>query len=149
MHCRKRERCEEMNTMNHKGCLAQVDYDDEDAIFAGRLVGICDGVGFHADNVEALRQAFHEALEGIPGGLSQDGQDSAEALFGWFVVSSEPRRSPEGRAGGETVREEPGPMGGRSSRSRRSVGLSTIPPLRSRAGKSDQRRGWHGPAARR
>ena len=51
------------NTMTYKGYSARVDYDDADRIFTGRIAGIRDGVGFHADNVEALREAFREAVE--------------------------------------------------------------------------------------
>ena len=38
------------NTMTHLGCSAHIEYDDEDGIFTGRIAGIRDGVGFHADN---------------------------------------------------------------------------------------------------
>ena len=51
------------NIMTYKGYSARIEYDDEDGIFTGRLAGIRDGVGFHADTVEALRDAFHEAVE--------------------------------------------------------------------------------------
>jgi predicted HicB family RNase H-like nuclease len=51
------------NTMNYKGYAARIDHDDEDAIFTGRIAGIRDRVGFHADTVEGLREAFHEAAE--------------------------------------------------------------------------------------
>ena len=51
------------NTMTYKGYSARIDYDDEDRVFTGQIAGIRDGVGFHADNVEALREAFHEAVE--------------------------------------------------------------------------------------
>ncbi len=51
------------NTMNYKGYAARIDYDDEDAIFTGRIAGIRDGVGFHADTVVGLREAFHEAVD--------------------------------------------------------------------------------------
>ena len=48
------------NVMSYKGYSARIEYDDEDAIFTGRLAGIRDGVGFHADTVDGLREAFHE-----------------------------------------------------------------------------------------
>jgi predicted HicB family RNase H-like nuclease len=49
--------------MSHQGYSAHIDYDDEDGIFFGRLAGIRDGVGFHADTVEGLRGAFREAVD--------------------------------------------------------------------------------------
>ena len=51
------------NTMTYKGYAARIEYDDDDRIFTGRIAGIRDGVGFHADSVCGLRQAFHEAVE--------------------------------------------------------------------------------------
>ena len=51
------------NTMTYKGDAARIEYDDDDRIFMGRIAGICDGVGFHADSVDSLRQAFREAVE--------------------------------------------------------------------------------------
>lgn len=40
------------NTMTYKGYAARIEYDDEDGIFTGRIAGIRDGVGFHANIVE-------------------------------------------------------------------------------------------------
>ncbi len=51
------------NTMTYRSYSARIGYDDEDGIFIGRIAGIRDGASFHADNVEALREAFHEAVE--------------------------------------------------------------------------------------
>lgn len=51
------------NVMTYKGYSARVEYDDEDGIFFGRLAGIRDGVGFHADTVAELRAAFREAVD--------------------------------------------------------------------------------------
>ena len=50
-------------TMTHRGYSARVDYDDEDGLLVGRIAGIRDGVGFHADTVEGLRAAFREAVD--------------------------------------------------------------------------------------
>jgi len=52
-----------MSTMNYRGYSARVEYDDSDGIFFGRIAGISDVVGFHADNVADLKAAFHEAVD--------------------------------------------------------------------------------------
>lgn len=52
-----------INAMRYKGYSARIEYDDDDRIFTGRLAGIRDGVGFHAETVEGLREAFQEAVE--------------------------------------------------------------------------------------
>ena len=52
-----------MDTMTYKGYTARVDFDDAEGIFSGRLLGISDVVGFHADNVPELRAAFEDAVD--------------------------------------------------------------------------------------
>ena len=48
-----------MTAISYKGHFANVEFDAEDEIFTGRLAGVNDVVGFHADSVEALKAAFH------------------------------------------------------------------------------------------
>jgi predicted HicB family RNase H-like nuclease len=49
--------------MSYKGFSARVEFDPEDEIFVGRLAGINDLVGFHAESVAELKAAFQEAVE--------------------------------------------------------------------------------------
>lgn len=51
------------NAMTYKGYTARIEFDDADSIFHGRLLGIRDVVGFHAESVNELREAFHEAVD--------------------------------------------------------------------------------------
>ena len=52
-----------MNVMNYKGFSARIEFDAEDEIFVGRLAGVDDVVGFHADTVEDLKLAFHGTVD--------------------------------------------------------------------------------------
>lgn len=49
--------------MNYKGYFARVEFDPDDRIFVGHIVGIRDVVGFHGSSVEELETAFKEAVE--------------------------------------------------------------------------------------
>ena len=82
------------NTMTWKGYTARIDYDDEDGIFVGRIAGIRDRVGFHADTVEGLRNAFHEAVEDYLETCARIGKDPQKAFSGqvMFRVSPEVHR---------------------------------------------------------
>lgn len=51
------------NIMTYKGYSARIEYDDEDGIMTGQIAGIRDGVGFHADSVQKLREAFIGAVD--------------------------------------------------------------------------------------
>lgn len=52
-----------MNGMRYKDFVATVAYDAEDRLFVGRIAAINDVVGFHADTVDGLEQAFREAVD--------------------------------------------------------------------------------------
>jgi predicted HicB family RNase H-like nuclease len=52
-----------MNTMTHQGYSARVEFDAEDRIFVGHVVGIRDIVGFHGASVDELESAFREAVD--------------------------------------------------------------------------------------
>ncbi|WP_165214455.1 type II toxin-antitoxin system HicB family antitoxin [Affinirhizobium pseudoryzae] len=52
-----------MTTLTYHGYTARIEFDGEDEIFVGRIAGIPDVIGFHADTVKGLKKAFHEAVE--------------------------------------------------------------------------------------
>jgi predicted HicB family RNase H-like nuclease len=78
------------NTMTYQGYAARVEFDDEVGIFSGRIAGIRDGVGFHADTVEGLRAAFHEAVEDYLETCAKLGKDPQRAYSGQMMFSVSP-----------------------------------------------------------
>lgn len=52
-----------MNTMNHKGYSARVEYDERDNLFVGRILGIRAIISFHGQTVKELRRAFEHAID--------------------------------------------------------------------------------------
>ena len=82
------------NTMTYKGYAARIEYDDDDGIFTGQIAGIRDRVGFHADTVEDLRAAFHEAVDDYLETCASIGKEPQKAFSGqvMFRVSPEVHR---------------------------------------------------------
>ena len=80
--------------MSYKGYSARIEYDDEDGIFTGRIAGISDRVGFHADSVAELRDAFHEAVDDYIETCARAGKEAQKAYSGqmMFRVSPEVHR---------------------------------------------------------
>ena len=78
------------NTMTHRGYAARIEYDDEDGILIGRIAGIRDGVGFHADTVEDLRAAFHEAVEDYLETCAKVGKEPQKAYSGQVMFRVDP-----------------------------------------------------------
>ena len=82
------------NAMTYKGYAARIDYDDEDGLFFGRIAGIRDRVGFHADTVADLRDAFQDAVEDYIETCAKIGKEPQKAYSGqvMFRVSPEVHR---------------------------------------------------------
>ena len=78
------------NTMSYKGYSARVEYDDEDGIFVDRIAGIRDGVGFHADSVSELKEAFHEAVEDYLETCASIGKEPQKAFSGQMMFRVSP-----------------------------------------------------------
>ena len=51
------------STMIYKGYAARIEFSSEDDCFIGHIAGIKDVVGFHAETVTELKQAFTEAVD--------------------------------------------------------------------------------------
>ncbi len=52
-----------MNSINHKGYTAQIEFDERDNIFVGRVLGLRTIISFHGKTVVELRSAFETAIE--------------------------------------------------------------------------------------
>ena len=52
-----------MNTMQHKGYTARIDYDERDNILVGRVLGIRAIISFHGETVSEVRREFETAIE--------------------------------------------------------------------------------------
>lgn len=76
--------------MQHKGYFARVEYDAQDEVFTGRLAGINDVVGFHADSVEGLKAAFHEAVDDYVETCRRTGKEPEKAFSGRLMLRVRP-----------------------------------------------------------
>lgn len=79
-----------MNTMTYKNYSARIEYDDEDEIFHGKIAGISDVVGFHADNVQALKTAFHEAVDDYIATCATLGKEAQRPYSGKMMFRVDP-----------------------------------------------------------
>lgn len=76
--------------ITYRGYAARIEYDDDDRIFTGRIAGIRDGVGFHADSVNGLRQAFHDAVEDYLETCAKIGKEPQKAYSGRVMFRLNP-----------------------------------------------------------
>ena len=52
-----------MSTLSYRGYTALIEFDSEDMILTGRIAGINDVIGFHAETPGELVAAFHEVVD--------------------------------------------------------------------------------------
>jgi len=79
-----------MNTMTYKGYAAKIDYSDEDLCFVGHVAGIRDVIGFHADNVSDLRNAFEEAVDDYLSYCTEQGREPLRPASGKISLRISP-----------------------------------------------------------
>ena len=68
--------------LKHRGYTAHVEFDAEDMIFIGRVVGIRDGVNFDGTTVEEIEQAFKESVDNYLSACDKLGQKPEKPYSG-------------------------------------------------------------------
>jgi len=77
-----------MNTLNYKGYTAKIEFDPDDNILFGNIIGIRDTVGFHGESVTELKEAFLEAVDFYLYVLERGGKGECHSLaLAWTKVS--------------------------------------------------------------
>ena len=78
-----------MKALAYKGYKAAIEFDADDEIFVGRILGINDVVGFHA-TVKALKEAFHEAVDDYVGACTKAGKQPEKTMSGNLMLRIAP-----------------------------------------------------------
>jgi predicted HicB family RNase H-like nuclease len=71
-----------MNTMEYRGFTARIEYDGEDEVFIGRLLGLRAIVSFHADTVAKLKREMHVAVDEYVASCERRGETPEKPLSG-------------------------------------------------------------------
>ncbi len=77
--------------MTYKGYAAKVEFDDEDMIFYGEVIGIRDVVTFEGDTVKEIEKAFHDSVDDYLNMCKERNEVPDKPFSGKFLV----RLSPE------------------------------------------------------
>jgi len=75
-----------MKGINYKSYFAKVEFDPEDHIFVGHIIGIKDIVGFHGESVKELEGAFHEAVDNYLAACEKLGQQPNKPYSGNLML---------------------------------------------------------------
>ena len=76
--------------MKYKGYHAAVQFDEVDEILVGRISGINDVIGFHADNAHDLKAAFVEAVDDYLETCVAAGKRPEKSFSGQVLIRTNP-----------------------------------------------------------
>ena len=79
-----------MNTMQYKGYIGIVEYDDEAGIFHGEVANLRDVITFQGDSVSELRKAFTDSVEDYLEFCAQRGEQPEKPLSGKLLLRVDP-----------------------------------------------------------
>lgn len=76
--------------MEYKGYHAQIEYDNEDEIFVGKVFGITDSLNFHGTSVSELEEMFHQSIDNYLEMCAAAGKTPDKEFKGSFNVRISP-----------------------------------------------------------
>ncbi len=79
------------NALAYKGFTARIDFDADDNILVGRVLGIRDIIGFHGETVSKLTADFHNAIDHYLQVCAERGESPQKPYSGNLML----RLSPE------------------------------------------------------
>jgi len=75
-----------MKGINYKGYFAKIEFDAEDHIFVGRIIGIRDVISFHGESVTEIETAFHGAVDNYLSACKKLGQKPNKPYSGNLML---------------------------------------------------------------
>ena len=76
--------------MEYKGYFANVTFDEEANIFHGEVINLRDVITFEGENVNELKQAFHDSVDDYLEYCAERGEDPEKPYSGKFIVRVDP-----------------------------------------------------------
>ena len=76
--------------VSYKGLSARIEFDADDGILVGRIAGINDVIGFHADDLRGIVPAFHEAVDDYITTCKQIGKEPERSYSGKIMLRVSP-----------------------------------------------------------
>ncbi len=78
--------------MEYNGYHAKVEFDQEDQIFIGHVLGINDSLNFHGESVKELNQSMRDCIDNYIDYCSQIGKIPEKEFKGSFNVRIKPEQ---------------------------------------------------------
>jgi len=80
-----------MNTLlEYKGYHASIEYDADDNILVGEVLGIDDSLNFHGSSIDELTETFHNCIDNYLDLCAEIGKNPEKEYSGRFSVRINP-----------------------------------------------------------
>ena len=78
--------------MEYKGYHAKIEFDKDDNIFVGQVIGLIDSINFHGESVKELSKAFHNAIDNYLDYCKKANKNPEREYKGSFNVRIKPEQ---------------------------------------------------------
>lgn len=78
------------NLIQYKGYHARIEYDADDNIFVGSVLGINDVLAFHSNNTKDIEKKFHDCIDDYLDLCKKINKEPEREYTGSFSVRVEP-----------------------------------------------------------
>lgn len=78
------------NVLTYKGYYAKVEYNSEDNVLVGKIIGLSDTIAFACENVSEVESCFHETVDDYLDMCERYGKDPEKTYKGSFNVRVDP-----------------------------------------------------------
>lgn len=78
------------NAMKYKGYAARIEFNEDDGVFVGRVLGIADHISFHGESVRELTSAFQEAIDHYIADCNATGREPLKPASGKLLLRVPP-----------------------------------------------------------
>lgn len=78
------------NTLEYKGYLGVIEYDDEGSIFHGAVINLREAIPFQGESVAELRQSLKDSVEAYLAVCAKNGQEPEKQFSGNLPLRIDP-----------------------------------------------------------
>ena len=89
--------------MNYKGYIGQVEFDDENHVFTGRVINTKTVITFHGETVKELEKEFKTSVDEYLKWCKEDGTEPEKPYSGNFNVRFTPELHKQASLGAKTI----------------------------------------------
>jgi len=80
-----------MKTIEYKGYIAKIEFDEEDQILTGVVIGMDDLICFHAENTHEIVPVFHNIVDDYLKACKEKGIQPQKSFSGRFMLRLPPQ----------------------------------------------------------